>query len=39
MLFSLQSEVCQTHSLTIHAADGGYSDEYVSLCKDFYLKM
>lgn len=39
MLFSLQPEVCQTSSLTIHAAEGGYSDEYVSLCKDFYLKM
>ena len=39
MCFAYQAEPCEQTSLTIHAEGGQYSDEYIALCKDFYLKM
>lgn len=39
MLFSQNNGECETTSLTIHAADGSYSQDYKELCKAFYLKM
>ena len=35
---ALPDQVQNGDSLTIHQADGSYSDEYRTLLKDFYLK-
>ena len=39
LLLSQNNGECDTSSLTIHAADGSYSQDYKELCKAFYLKM
>ncbi|WP_462175111.1 tRNA1(Val) (adenine(37)-N6)-methyltransferase [Pseudoalteromonas gelatinilytica] len=39
LLLSQNSCECETTSLTIHAADGSYSQDYKELCKAFYLNM
>lgn len=39
MCFSYQAHPCEQTSLTIHGEGGQYSDAYIALCKDFYLKM
>ncbi|MEM5552950.1 methyltransferase [Pseudoalteromonas neustonica] len=39
MSFGYQPRMCEPSILTIHNEDGKYSDDYVALCKDFYLKM
>ncbi|WP_348709127.1 methyltransferase [uncultured Pseudoalteromonas sp.] len=39
LLFSQSKCECETTSLTIHAADGSYSQDYKELCKAYYLKM
>ncbi|NMM41599.1 tRNA1(Val) (adenine(37)-N6)-methyltransferase [Pseudoalteromonas arctica] len=39
MCFAYQRQECELTSLTIHAQGAQYSDEYITLCKDFYLKM
>ena len=39
MCFAYQATLCEQTNLTIHAEGGQYSDEYIALCKDFYLKM
>ncbi|WP_163932553.1 tRNA1(Val) (adenine(37)-N6)-methyltransferase [Paraferrimonas sp. SM1919] len=36
--FGKHREKLIKQSLSIHQADGGYSDEFISLTKDFYLK-
>ncbi len=35
--FSHQYRPCQSASLVIHQTDGGYSDAYKRLCRNFYL--
>lgn len=39
MCFGYQQVSCQKQHLIIHNDEGQYSDDYVALCKDFYLKM
>jgi tRNA1Val (adenine37-N6)-methyltransferase len=41
VLWELVKHPCQLleNNLVIEVAPGVYSDEYVNLCKDFYLKM
>ncbi|BDF95198.1 MULTISPECIES: tRNA1(Val) (adenine(37)-N6)-methyltransferase [Pseudoalteromonas] len=39
MCFAYQARLCELTHLTIHGEAGQYSDEYIALCKDFYLKM
>lgn len=39
MCFAYQMQECELTSLTIHSEAGQYSDDYIALCKDFYLKM
>ena len=41
LLFTLVREAtdCEVEELTVHGPDGGYSDDYIGLTRDFYLKM
>ncbi len=39
MCFGYQEVDCNPQHLIIHNEDGQYSDDFVKLCKDFYLKM
>ncbi|MFY8326578.1 tRNA1(Val) (adenine(37)-N6)-methyltransferase [Pseudoalteromonas sp. ZZD1] len=39
MCFGYQKVNYQQQSLIIHNDEGGYSKDYIALCKDFYLKM
>ncbi|WP_394150817.1 tRNA1(Val) (adenine(37)-N6)-methyltransferase [Vibrio maritimus] len=41
LLFTLtkRSEACDEERLIIHSASGGYSEDFIALTKDFYLKM
>ncbi|GAL19593.1 hypothetical protein JCM19235_949 [Vibrio maritimus] len=41
LLFTLKkhSEAHNEEHLIIHSASGGYSEDFIALTKDFYLKM
>ncbi|MCQ8877466.1 methyltransferase [Pseudoalteromonas shioyasakiensis] len=39
MCFGYQEVAYQQQNLIIHNGEGGYSKDYIALCKDFYLKM
>lgn len=37
--FGFKLTSIDTQEITLHQADGRYSEEFVALCQDFYLKM
>ena len=39
LAFSYQDKVCETDELTIELSRHTYTEEYIELTKDYYLKM